>query len=116
MCTEKEEGLVTYSPLLSLSPTQSLVKTHRTHVLTHTAQSAVSLAVAPTERESRCVVLGVAREGAVWASEVSASQDFDTLSQDFAHGALLALIALLAGCVVVLRQWTATSALKRLWL
>jgi hypothetical protein len=107
---EKEEGLQRYSPLLPISPLNSIVKD------LSIPHSSLLLSSGVADLESKSIVIGIAAGNAIVIGEIAASGGFDTLSDDFNHPALIGLILLLATAVIALRQWNNSSSLKRIWM
>jgi hypothetical protein len=106
---EKSEGLVRYSPFVTLMPLSAL--THN-YSLPGGAQQIVS---SPSLLESSSLVLSFGGGVDVHLNRVMPSQDFDLLSSDFNYHLLVAILSGLASTVLFLRNMQQQKHLRTIW-
>lgn len=113
LCTEKEEGLQRYNPLVVFNPVQALTSDNLL-----SGSGSLDSVAAPSSLESSCTVVLFARGGSRGVRVLShvPSQGFDTLAEDFNHALLLLLLGGLGAGVLVLKSLHTRNTLRRLWL
>jgi hypothetical protein len=108
-CSEKTEGLVRYSPFVTLPPPSAL--THN-YSLARGVEHIVSI---PSHLESSSLVLSFGGSPDIHLNRVMPSQDFDLLSSDFNYYLLVGILLALASAVMMLRNMQQRKHLNTVW-
>ena len=118
--TEKEEGLLQYSPFIQLSPFTAVTNNYTVAYLTassgaSTRRPSVKIHSIPVKLESSSLVFCHGAGADFFIGRVLPSQGFDTLSSDFNFGLLILILCGLGAGVLMLKRITLKKQLDSQW-